>query len=302
MGWRTLVISSTAKLDYRMDYLVIRKADEIARVHLSELSLLIISSTAVSLTAYLLCELARFKVAVVFCDQKRMPDGQYVPFYGSHDTSQKIACQVNWSADNKDDMWARIIRQKIEGQKKVLLYYGKNQAASKLNTYLDQIEKGDRTNREGHAAKVYFNALFGKEFTRTDKDDFKNAALNYAYAIILSVTCQEIVSNGYITQIGVHHMNQFNQFNLASDLMEPFRPFADFIVYKLNPSEFGKKEKQILTNMLNRKIIVGKFEQYMSNAIGIYIKSLLSSLSSSDLNSVEFPEYELSVYENSCVF
>lgn len=101
---------------------------------------------------------------------------------------------------------------------------------------------GDETNREGHAAKVYFNALFGKDFTRTE-DSPLNAALNYGYSIILSLFTREIVSNGYITQIGLFHDNMFNQFNLACDLMEPYRPIVDRFVVEMKPTQFEKDEK-----------------------------------------------------------
>jgi CRISPR-associated endonuclease Cas1 subtype II len=91
---------------------------------------------------------------------------------------------------------------------------------------------GDKTNREGHAAKVYFNALFGKDFSRKQLNDI-NAGLNYGYSIILSMFSREIVKNGCITQIGIKHSNYFNQYNLASDLMEPFRVIIDHVLATL---------------------------------------------------------------------
>ena len=114
--------------------------------------------------------------------------------------------------------------------------------AELLSSYLQQIAWNDETNREGHAAKVYFNALFGLDFTRTE-DNLINAALNYGYSIILSSFTREIVANGYITQLGLFHDNMFNQFNLASDLMKPFRPLVDKCVLGMKLEQFEHEEK-----------------------------------------------------------
>ena len=97
MSWRTIVISRSAKLDYKLDYLVIRQ-QEITRVHLSEISILMIESTAVSLTAVLLNELVRRKIKIIFCDEKRNPSAELLPYYGSHDTSAKVRKQTEWTS------------------------------------------------------------------------------------------------------------------------------------------------------------------------------------------------------------
>ncbi len=107
---------------------------------------------------------------------------------------------------------------------------------------MKEIELGDKTNREGHAAKVYFNALFGMDFSRS-KECAINAALNYGYGILLSCFNREVIANGYITQLGLFHNNMFNQFNLASDLMEPFRILVDRIVVKNKPEKFESERK-----------------------------------------------------------
>ena len=108
------------------------------------------------------------------------------------------------------------------------------------------------TNREGHAVKVYFNALFGNGFSRT-LDCFENAALNYGYSILLSCFTREIVCNGYLTLIGLFHDSQDNPFNLASDLMEPFRPIVDRIVLKMELNKPRNKGKYLLSKRKLRK-------------------------------------------------
>ena len=164
-----------------------------------------------------------------------------------------------------------------------------------------EIEPGDKTNREGHAAKVYFNALFGMDFSRTQENNV-NAALNYGYSILLSVFAREIVANGYSTQLGLFHSNMFNHYNLASDLMEPFRPFVDHTVRHMDLNGFDHEEKMRLVRILNRKVIVAEQEQYMLNAIKIYAKSIFEALNENDISQAKFPYYELQIYENDGIF
>lgn len=244
MGWRTVIISNTAKLDYKMDYLVVRSSNQVSRIHLSEISLIIVETPSVSLTAYLLCELAANKIGIIFCDEKRYPNGQYIPFYGSHDTSEKIRKQYNWDINSKMTIWKEVVTRKIIGQMNVLNKYNHISSGEKLKQYSYDVEIGDTTNREGHAAKVYFNSLFGKDFSRDDKENIINAQLNYGYSILLSTVCREIVKNGYITQIGIHHDNIFNSYNLACDLMEPLRPFIDLLILKLEHVALSTDIKQ----------------------------------------------------------
>lgn len=201
MSWRTLVISSRAKLDYKMNYLEIR-GDTTTKVHLSELNTIVIASTAVSLTTYLLCELIKNKIKVVFCDEKRNPISELMPYYGSHDTSAKVRKQVRWEQESKNMVWTEIVREKIAKQMELLERLDK-QECDMLAGYMDELICRDETNREGHAAKVYFNALFGMGFSRKSENSI-NAALNFGYAILLSAFNREIVANGYITQLGMH--------------------------------------------------------------------------------------------------
>ncbi len=121
------------------------------------------------------------------------------------------------------------MREKIRQQRQFLSERGKEKEAELLSEYIQEVQWYDETNREGHAAKVYFNALFGMDFSRS-QDNNINAALNYGYSIILSAFNREITSNGYLTQLGLYHNNMFNQFNLGSDLMEPFRILVDRMV------------------------------------------------------------------------
>ena len=165
-------------------------------------------------------------------------------------------------------MWTVIVAQKIKNQASLLEFYGLEEALM-LDSYVEELEFNDVTNREGHAAKVYFNAMFGKSFTRSD-DIPINAALNYGYSM-------------------------FNQFNLSCDLMEPFRPFVDNLVKNMSPKSFDKNEKQMLISLLNKDIIVDGRTNTMINAIKIYCKSIFSAIEENDILLIKFPtmNYEL---------
>lgn len=291
MSWRVVVISYNAKLDYKLDYLVVRQ-ETTTKIHLSEISTLIIETTAVSLTAVLMCEMMKRKIKVIFCDEKRNPNAEVVPYYGSHDTSTKIRKQVSWSNEIKQMVWTEVVTEKIRQQQYFLEEIGKDKEANLLKKYITEICYGDMTNREGHAAKVYFNAVFGMTFTRTS-DDPINAALNYGYGIILSAFNREIVANGYITQLGIFHDNMFNQFNLGSDIMEPFRILVDKKVYKMDPLKFDREEKFSLINILNQEVVIDGKKNYVNNAIKIYCKSVLEALNENDISLMRFYRDEL---------
>ena len=290
MSWRTVVISNSAKLDYQMGCMVVRR-DTAIKIHISEIQILIIESTAVSLTAALLCELQKQKVKVIFCDEKRNPCSELVGYYGSHDTSEKIRNQIVWSEDTKKMVWTEIVAEKIRNQALFLHELGKTEAGM-LDEYVKQIEPGDETNREGHAAKVYFNALFGKQFTRTAENS-TNAALNYGYGIILSTFNREITANGYLTQIGLFHNNMFNPFNLGSDLMEPFRTLVDRCVVDLKPEKFEHEEKMEVLRLLQQEVNIGGRNEVLTNAIKIYTKSVFDAINDNELSEIKFYRYEL---------
>lgn len=290
MSWRVIVITKRAKLDLQLGFLVVR-GEEIIKIHLGEISTILIESTAVSITTALLAELAKRKIKVIFCDEKCNPSSELIGYYGSHDTSNKVRKQIAWKTRTKEAVWTEIVTEKIRKQKEVLEMYGKREAEL-LDGYLREIAWNDETNREGHSAKVYFNALFGLDFTRTE-DNGINAALNYGYSIILSVFTREIVSNGYITQLGLFHDNMFNQFNLASDLMEPFRVLIDRKVLNMKFEEFDHDEKMQLVNVLNEEVRIDGKIQYVNNAIKIYTKSVFDALNEDDSSIVRFYKIEL---------
>ena len=275
MGWRTVIVNKNCKLSYKNDYLIIR-SEELQMIHLSEINTIIVETGMVSIASYLINELAKQKIKLIFCDEKHNPSCEIMPYYGSFNTSKKILNQVNWNKEKKEKAWQQIVKYKIHNQA-MLLKKVNISGHEKLIEYEEQVEPADKTNREGHAAKVYFNLLFGIDFCR-GKVDNTNIALDYGYSILLSMLNKEIVSKGYITPLGLNHKSEFNQFNLTCDLMEIYRPLIDEIVYKNIEFAFDKTSKYKLIDVSNQKVKVENKEQYLSNAVPIFITSVFDFL------------------------
>lgn len=292
MSWRTVVITNRAKMDLRMNHMVVRSMDNITKIHLSEIQMVMIETMQVSITSALLSTLSEMKIPVIFCDAEHNPVSELLPFYGCHDCSKKVIDQIKWKQKFQDKLWKEIVKEKILNQKKLLEKTNTDNYFIKfLETYYDQVVDGDPTNREGVAAKVYFAGLFGTEFIR-GSDDVINAALNYGYQILLSSINMEIKISGYLTELGIHHKSQHNFFNLGSDLIEPLRPIVDEIVYKqmAGELEFNTEHKRVLQEMLNSYIKINGRNETLNNAIRVYVNSIFKSLEKEDIKEIKWVE------------
>lgn len=291
MGWRTVVVTKPSKLDLKLGYLVVRDSETSVRIHLSEISLLIVETTRSSITTALLNELVKQKIKTIFCDEKQNPSSELMPCNGSYHCSAKIREQIKWQDHTKQLIWTCIVAEKIRKQAENLKYFEKEEA-EKLYGYLDELELNDASNREGHAAKVYFNALFGKSFSRSEECT-TNAALNYGYSIVLSCVNREVVCNGYITQLGLFHDNMFNPFNLSCDLMEPFRPIIDGFVKKADFCSFDTAEKREMLTLLNQEFTINERKETLLNTIRLYVRSAFNALETGDASCIKTYYYEL---------
>lgn len=287
MGFRTVVVNSRSKLETRLNFLIIRGETE-RRIYINEINTLIIQSTAVSLTAALLSELTRNNVKVIFCDEKCNPSSELLPYYGAHNTSKRVKTQTRWKKTTKEKVWQVLIKEKIYRQSKVLLNNGFLTESEMLSKYAADVSGGDKTNREGHAAKVYFNAILPDGVHRRN-NNFINGCLNYGYAVLLSAVNREIVCAGYITQLGVWHDNEFNFFNLGSDLMEPLRPIVDETAISIENDDKDFKRK--MANILNYSTIFAGKNTTLDIAIRQYVKSVLYALEENDVGLITFPDY-----------
>lgn len=286
MGWRTVVVNTHSKLSYKNNHLIFKDASRTELIHLSEVDILLLETTDIVLSTMLIKRLVDENILVIFCDDKRLPTAYLMPYYGRHDSSLQLSRQITWSEEAKAQVWTTIIAQKILNQ---AFYLGSCGFLEKSQSVIDLyhgLDLFDPSNREGHAARIYFNTLFGNDFSR-EQDSDVNAALDYGYTLILSMFAREIVLSGCMTQFGLKHANQFNQFNLASDIMEPFRPIIDRIVYENRNSSFVKIKRELFTIFSDTFQYNGK-DMYLSNIISDYTKKVIQALNQPEKGVPEF--------------
>ncbi|EFN96423.1 type II CRISPR-associated endonuclease Cas1 [Streptococcus mitis] len=286
MGWRTVIVNTHSKLSYKNNHLIFKDASRTELIHLSEVDILLLETTDIVLSTMLIKRLVDENILVIFCDDKRLPTAYLMPYYGRHDSSLQLSRQIAWNEDVKAEIWTTIIAQKILNQ---AFYLGSCGFLEKSQSVIDLyhgLDLFDPSNREGHAARIYFNTLFGNDFSREQDSDI-NAALDYGYTLILSMFAREIVLSGCMTQFGLKHTNQFNQFNLASDIMEPFRPIIDRIVYENRNSSFVKIKRELFT-IFSDTFHYNDKDMYLSNIISDYTKKVIQALNQPEKGVPEF--------------
>ncbi|AGR09780.1 type II CRISPR-associated endonuclease Cas1 [Listeria monocytogenes] len=276
MGWRTVVVNSHSKLSYKNQHLVFKSAYQHEMIHLSEIDVLILETTDITLTTMLINCLVSENILILFCDDKRLPIGKVLPFYGRHDSSLQLSKQLGWDSELKSEVWTEIISQKILNQSTFLSMLDYDEKADSLIKLHETLEMFDPTNREGHAARIYFNQLFGNDFTREQENDI-NSGLNYGYTLLLSIFARELVKSGCMTQFGLKHSNQFNDFNFASDIMEPFRPLVDQIVYEKRAEDF-QVIKRSLFELFNKQFDYNDQHMFLTNIASDYTKKVVKVL------------------------
>lgn len=287
MSWRTVILTQNAKISLRLNHLVV-KTDQIKTVALEEISVLIIENPNIVMTGHLLNALSQYKITTIICNEQHLPHAQLNLIYGHFRQPSIIKEQINWPKERKELLWQQITKQKISNQKQVLQRFYPNEDYSNFDKYITYVEPGDVTNREGHAAKVYFNELFGKSFIR-GAETVTNWALNYGYALLSSLITRIIITKGLLTELGIHHRNQYNSYNLSSDLMEVYRPFIDDIVKSNIVNEFGKDERRVLIEIFNQKILIRGQKQFLANSIHIFVDSVIKYLNSDKETTIHFP-------------
>lgn len=283
MTWRIVHVNQSERMHLKLDNLVVRKHGEEFVIPLSDISMIVAEGGDTIVTLRLLSALSKYNIALIVCDNEHLPTGIYHSQNGHFRAYKKLQNQIGWTQDQKDKMWQIVTYFKINNQQDVLSMFEKNiEAIQLLADYKDHVELGDRTNREGHAAKVYFNELFGKQFTRVTQQeaDVINAGLNYGYAIMRAQMARIVSGYGLNGLLGIFHKNEYNQFNLVDDLMEPFRQIVDVWVYQnLRNQEYLKYEYRLqLTNLLNAKIKYGKEVCTVTGAMDKYVKGFIKCI------------------------
>ncbi len=235
-------------------FLVIcREHEEIARVSLDDIGVLLLSSQRISLTKNIITELSNRGTILILCGKSYIPESIIVPVVGNYLFTEIFKHQMDASLPLRKNVWKEVVAQKIINQSKVLEYYKRSETAKLLQNISKQVKSGDSDNREGYAARVYWSSLFGESFTRDQDAEGINSLLNYAYTILRSAMIRAIISTGLQPALGVHHSNKLNPFCLADDFMEIYRPIADLLVRLIIEEQepiINPHTKKILTTLL----------------------------------------------------
>lgn len=279
MGWKTIVISNPCRLSTKDNNLVLsRHEQEDVKIPINDLSSIVVESSQCTLTSSLLSKLSSEGVAVYVCDETHMPNGLLAPF-GTHSRHTKTArVQAAWSEPFKKRIWQSIIKTKITNQAEVLHRADSRKSARELKSIASVVSSGDVGNREAQAANVYWKGLFD-DFVRGGMCK-RNSALNYGYAILRGAVARSICASGFVPALGVFHDNQLNAFNLADDVIEPFRPFVDMLVWELfrddkEPGILTRDDKMELTSLLNSWCSIGGRNETIVNACDVVTSSLM---------------------------
>ncbi len=279
MAFRVVLIESEVTIKVKLNNLIVTKNGEDIWIPLDDISMIVMDNLVSVLSVRLLCQLSDQGIGLMVCNQEHLPTGFYSAYDNHSRASKVIGYQIEKDRAYYDRLWRNIIKAKIENQAKAYLrLVNDKDGAEQIHEFASGITDGDKSNREAHAAKVYFNLLMGTSFSRGNEDILLNSGLDYGYAVLRGYIARVCVGYGLNTQMGVHHKSEYNRFNLVDDLMEPLRPIVDIVAYELMKEEeyFTPEHRRKLVNILNMKIRYRDKKMYVCNMIENYVEQFAS--------------------------
>lgn len=230
---KTILIENSNSLSIRNGQIIIvsKSSGEIASINPDDIGIIIFDNKEIVYSHTVMQKLIENNIAIIFCNDKHLPIGMYLNFDANYSQTVSINNQIELSQAKKDRIWKFLIKQKITNQA-ILLEINNFDNFKLLKNHSTQVKNGDSTNREAVSAKAYWKCLFGNQFKREREGSYPNNLLNYGYAILRGITAKSLSGSGLLPMIGIHHHNQYNSFCLADDIMEPYRPFIDKMVYE----------------------------------------------------------------------
>lgn len=294
---RTLFFGSPGKLSIKNGLLVYEsgKPDTVERTFpVEDIGFLILESMQISLNSYCLNTLAECNVVVILCDSSHMPSAQMMPFSANSLTQKFVDAQIQASDALKRRLWKQTVQAKISNQAAVLRHLGL--PCQRLYAFAKEVCNGDEGNMEAVAARYYFQQLGGVEqvFIREREGIPPNHALNYGYAILRAAVARALIGSGLLCVLGIHHSNQYDPFVLADDVMEPYRPFADELVFA-NRQYFSvpaleKEHKARLLQLLIADVKINGERRPLMNALSYTTASLVRCFQKEE-KSISYPEF-----------
>ena len=301
MGFRNIKIDSNVKLSIKNQQLYI-ETDILRQIPLEDINCIIIENQTVTVSAYLLQKMADMGITVYVCDEKHLPNAVLLPMVRHSRHFKILKYQIEAGKPLQKRLWQQIVVRKIRNQALCLAYLDLD-GSEELMKMCKEVQSGDRTHVEAKAAAFYFKSLYGLGFSRGN-DHVINSALNYGYAIVRGLIARSIVCYGLEPSIGVFHHSELNNFNLADDMIEPFRPLVDLYVsqnYDVAEidSDLTPERKRDIFGIINYDMDVKGEKRIISNCIDMLVASYSSALQGkrSDLELPELMQLQVHSYE-----
>lgn len=269
MSWRILYVEESDSISLYLDNVKVKRGTNEFTFPLNDISLVLIDNYKLVCTIGLFNACSTRNIPIVICGDNHHPYSILLPLHGHFESTKILFDQLSWTEDNKNKIWQILIKRKISNQLFVIENTTKDEdTITLLKKYIDEVEEGDPTNREGLAAKVYFRALFGKSFLRQEENVI-NACLNYGYSILRALISKTLVAKGLNTQLGIFHKGPGNGFNLSDDILEIFRPIIDLFVWQnfLDTKIFTKECRVKILTIINQKIEINNQKVTIYHAI-----------------------------------
>lgn len=301
MVWHSVVISNPAKLSSKHGSLTIEQ-EETAKIPFEDIAVIVLNHRAITLTHPVLSACAEHGVGLYSTGKNYQPNGAFMPFLSHSRALQVMRRQLSVDKPTAKRTWQRIVKAKISNQA-LCLDFASCDGGDRVRGFVSSVRSGDPANIEAQASSVYFKSLFGGKFVRSS-DSRINAALNYGYAIVRGSIARLLVAHGFLPAFGLHHHSEQNSFNLADDLIEPFRPLVDLYVRsKVVPDQevLLPSDKAKLVELLHYDIAIGTEISSVLAAIEKSVISLGRVLSSSNPDAIELPALlPLRVHQHEC--
>ena len=291
---QTLMFKSPASLSLKDKQIVIsiKETEQVVTRPIEDIGFVVIENPMVKISVPLLNELVANNVSVIFCDQKQMPKSMLMSLDGNTTLQESYRYQFSASAPLKKQIWKQLVEGKIRNQSVLLSKLGLQ--GELLKPYYMNVKSGDSDNREGIASKLYWGRIFGEGFKREREGCAPNNLLNYGYTILRAAVARALIGSGLYPAFGVFHRNRYNAFPLADDVMEPFRPFVDEIVYRLYMdgahSELNNQTKGELLHLLFADVQMGRVMRPLEVALSMMTASLLKVFKG-DESKIILPEF-----------
>ena len=290
MGWRSVMIARPARLKREQSALVVQQESDV-RVPFEDIAVIVLAHREINVTHGVLSACGEYGISMFSMDETHHPNAVLLPFLQHSRATQVLRWQLGVTRPLAKKIWAVVVRQKIANQGICLDLLGK-QGGERMVAFVSQVRSGDTTMMESQAAVFYFTQLFGKSFGRSQVC-WANAALNYGYAVLRGCIARGLVAHGFFPSLGIHHASEQNAFNLADDMIEPFRPVVDLYVASLvdeKTSGLKPPDKVALVNLLHHDIAMPRGKMTLLSAIEQSIESLARAIQRKNEKLIELPE------------